>query len=447
MYWSVIYFGEMELSRLLRLTLLTVFLLKFIFLHGGSVSGTERNLHCVNDYLTTINCSLSLSTPDGNSSYWLNITETSEKTTHVCKLKELTNGEYFCSVRIHNSEPGDLDMFDDTDNYNITLCHSAAQRCDVMIENYQVDVNIKPNAPCCLTLSHNSSHHLFSWRSTYENYSLYLMLPERLVYQLQFYQPGEGQNVTLHEINKYITNFSVASQKFAPGTKYAARVRSGPDQSIYWGEWSTWSSEVHWSTELVEEGLTSMYGLAKVFVPVCVLAPLLLLCTAYVKMWRKTAFIPTPAPYFHTLYSDCQGDFKSWVVAHEKTADVLQAEEILKFDTVVRCPDVPEEEHRTKYNHPFTDGSAYTNLIHPGCDECLLGFPYAVSTMIPPSEGSIGDLTYSSQLGSPDKEDPRYYSMTGGAPLYCNEYCTLSAFHQSHGDTAEKFGRASKDQA
>lgn len=26
--------------------------------------------------------------------------------------------------------------------------------------------------------------------------------------------------------------------------------------------------------------------------------------------WRKTAFIPTPAPYFHTLYSDCQGDFK-----------------------------------------------------------------------------------------------------------------------------------------
>lgn len=41
--------------------------------------GTERNLHCVNDYLTTINCSLSLSTPDGNSFYWLNITETSEK--------------------------------------------------------------------------------------------------------------------------------------------------------------------------------------------------------------------------------------------------------------------------------------------------------------------------------------------------------------------------------
>lgn len=138
---------------------------------------------------------------------------------------------------------------------------------------------------------------------------------------------------------------------------------------------------------------------------------------------------------------------QSWVVAHEKTADVLQAEEILKFDTVVKCPDVPEEEHHTIYNHPFIDASAYTNLIHQGCDERLLGFPYAVSTMVPLSEGSIGELTFSSQLGSPDKEDPRYYSMTGVDPMYCNEYCTLSAFHQSHGDTAEKFRRASENQA
>lgn len=134
-------------------------------------------------------------------------------------------------------------------------------------------------------------------------------------------------------------------------------------------------------------------------------------------------------------------------MAHEKTADVLQAEEILKFDTVVKCPDVPEEEHCTKYVHSFTEGSAYTNLIDPGCDECFLGFPYAVSTVVPPSKGSIGELNFSSELERPDKEDPRYYTMMNDAPLYCNEYCTLSAFHQSHADTAEKFGRAGENQA
>lgn len=138
---------------------------------------------------------------------------------------------------------------------------------------------------------------------------------------------------------------------------------------------------------------------------------------------------------------------QTWVVAQDKTADVLQAEEILKFDTVVRCPDIAGEERCTKYDHPFTEGSAYTNLINSGCDECFLGFPYAVSTMVLPSEGSIGELNLSSQLGRPDKEDPRYYSMMGDATMYCNEYCTLSAFHQSHGDTAENFGRASENQA
>lgn len=138
---------------------------------------------------------------------------------------------------------------------------------------------------------------------------------------------------------------------------------------------------------------------------------------------------------------------QSWIVAHEKTADVLQAEEVLKFDTVVRCPDVPEEEHCSKYDHPFTEGSGYTNLINPGCDECFLGFPYAVSTMVPQSKGSIGEINSSSQLRNPDKDDPRYYPMMGDAPLYCNEYCTLSAFHQSHGDTAEKMEKTSETQA
>lgn len=105
------------------------------------------------------------------------------------------------------------------------------------------------------------------------------------------------------------------SPNFAPGTEYAARVRSSPDGVNYGGEWSAWSSEVHWRTEWTEEGesahhsdaqlaaqitfnpaclylpdtstrpdLTSMYGLAKVVVPVCVLAPFVLLCSAYFKM-------------------------------------------------------------------------------------------------------------------------------------------------------------------
>lgn len=33
-------------------------------------------------------------------------------------------------------------------------------------------------------------------------------------------------------------------------------------------------------------------------------------CVPCADRWRQTAFIPTPAPYFYTLYNECQGDFK-----------------------------------------------------------------------------------------------------------------------------------------
>lgn len=125
-------------------------------------------------------------------------------------------------------------------------------------------------------------------------------------------QSSDFLQATLQTITEHSTYSSMASQKFAPGTEYAARVRSGPDLVNYGGEWSAWSSEVHWRTEEGESAhhggaqltvqltskraclylpdtstrprLTSMYGLAKVFVPVCVLVPFVLLCSVYFKM-------------------------------------------------------------------------------------------------------------------------------------------------------------------
>lgn len=56
---------------------------------------------------------------------------------------------------------------------------------------------VKPNAPCCLTVSHNSSLHHFAWKSTYEQYDESTALPENLIYQLRLYKPGDEQVVRL----------------------------------------------------------------------------------------------------------------------------------------------------------------------------------------------------------------------------------------------------------
>lgn len=451
----------------LKLMLLNVFLLvstNIVCLHGNPATGVDHNLRCVNDYLFTINCSLSIAPsedPSESSSYWLIFTDTADETKLVCMLTK-TDEDYFCSVKKPNTKPENdpyPDIFDDLDAFEISLCPSQTETdiCEPLEEEYEPVKNIKPNPPCCLAVSHNSSQRHFTWRSTYEKYRLCTRLPKSLKYQLHYYKRGDKHNVLSHYINTNSENFTVDDQNFVPDTEYAASVRSSPEGAHFKGQWSDWSSEVYWKTEsavhevyskraqVVKNSPSSTFvsGLVKVFIPICVVVPLvLLLCYAPVKKWKQSAFIPTPAPYFDTLYSDCHGDFKSWVVTQENTADMLKAEETLQIDTLTKCAVVEEEEEcQPHFPHTFIEGSAYSNLTDPGCDTSLLGVPYAVSTMalLSSSGSSLQNLTCSLHPGSPAEGDSGCW-LERDPPWYCNEYCTLSAFQQGSPVTAEHHG-------
>lgn len=455
----------MDWGSTLRLKLLlTVFLLtsaNVVCLHGNPTTGGNRKLHCVNDYLFTINCSVSI-TPSENtldkSSYWLTLTETHELNPLECVL-ENTNGNYSCSVKTldpDNDETYYFKTFMDMDNYEISLCHNqnnGSETCELLEEYYMPVSNIKPNPPCCLTVSHNSSQHHFTWKSTYEEYRPYIGLPEDLKYQLHYYKRGDNHDKKSREINTDSMEFFVDDQHFVPHTEYAARVRTSPSQAFYKGQWSDWSSEVHWKMESAGDvyadlpSNTFVFGRGRVFIPLCVMVPLILilLCYAPVKKWRQGAFIPTPAPYFHTLYTDCQGDFKSWVVTQENTSDMLKAEETLQIDTLTKCMTVQEEECQPQFHHHVTEGGTYSNITDPGCDTSFLGIPYAVGTMAPSPalESSFECETLSSEPGSPAEGDSGCWLFSNSTresdvPFYCNEYCTLSAFQQICPVTADQ---------
>ncbi|KAM9336625.1 interleukin-21 receptor [Symphorus nematophorus] len=433
--------------------LLTMFLhlsTNVVCLHGNPATGVDYNLRCVNDYLVTINCSLSFApsedTSDNNSSYSLIFQDTTEPKKFVCMLTN-RDGDYFCSIKTSAPVPDEeyyLYTFSDLNSYDISLCHNQnneSETCDFLGE-YEPVTNIKPNPPCCLTVSHNSSQYHFTWKSTYEKYAASTDLIAYLQYQLHYYKRGDTHKVKSRIINTDSLNYSVDDLQFEADTVYAARVRSSPNEVHYEGQWSTWSSEVHWKMEAVlidPPSHTFVSGLGKVFILLCVVVPLaLLICYGPVKKWRRGTFIPTPAPYFDTLYNDCQGDFKSWVVTQVKTADMLKAEETLQIDTLIKCVDNQEEECQPQFHHKLIEGSTYSNISDPGCDTSLLGIPYAVSTMAPLSTtgSSLKSLTLSSQPGSPEEGDSgcwlcSHTSLEREPPFYCNEYCTLSAFQQT----------------
>lgn len=111
---------------------------------------------------------------------------------------------------------------------------------------------------------------------------------------------------------------------------------------------------------------------------------------------------------------------QSWVVTRDKMADGLKAEQTLQVDTFIKCVDVQELGPRSQTPQQIQQEAMYSNIPPQGCDSSLLGVPYAVSTAAP-TEDNSGCWMCSKQ------------ALESSAPLYSNEYCTLSAFHQTHG--------------
>uniref|UniRef100_A0A8C6UI15 Fibronectin type-III domain-containing protein n=1 Tax=Neogobius melanostomus TaxID=47308 RepID=A0A8C6UI15_9GOBI len=335
-----------------------------------------HNLHCVNDYLSTINCSL-VSMSQFHPFPWYR-GESLE-----CRLS-WNNDRFYCSV--------ECDDFVDTDVYQISLCYKRESTgCEVLDEKYSPVQNIKPRPPCCLTLNHNSSQHHFYWNSTYEGETGFIALPKELTYQLNFYQ--RGQQFNGKQLNTGKTTLTVHDDHFKPDSDYVAEVRSSPTRSYSEkGQWSDCSPKIHWRTQPTADGNTSLSNLKKLLILVCVL--LLFSCCRW-----KQVYIPTPEPYFHTLYTDCHGDFKSWVIM-DNTVDLPITEKTNHIEKIVECEDI----HEVAPSLP--QGSGYANMSGSECSRS-------------PEEGDSGCWLSS---------DP---SLEQNHLWYCNDYCTLSAFQQS----------------
>uniref|UniRef100_A0A8D3AM89 Fibronectin type-III domain-containing protein n=1 Tax=Scophthalmus maximus TaxID=52904 RepID=A0A8D3AM89_SCOMX len=241
--------------KLLQLTVLLLMSANILCLHGNPVA-VDHDLQCVNDYLFTINCTMSIApsenTSGSSSSYWLTFTQKWTQDKFMCMLTKKRSGHHFCSVK--TSIPMTNDDYDkiftDLDAFGISLCHNGHdgnETCEVLDDQYTPVTNIKPNAPCCLTVRHNSSQYHFTWKSTYEEFKDYTSLVDSFKYQLHYFK--RDKKVISHDINTDRTKFSVDDRAFVPDTVYAARVRSSPNLAFYKGQWSDWSSEVHWNTE------------------------------------------------------------------------------------------------------------------------------------------------------------------------------------------------------
>ncbi|XP_077407420.1 interleukin-21 receptor [Vanacampus margaritifer] len=365
--------------------------LMLLLLHTG-LSGTDMraSLQCHNDFTLTISCSLNLTSAHG-SPHWLTFEKKYTTEIYACKLSPPSRGRRSCSVTSEESCD-----FLDFDVYEISLCETpSAQKCQTLESDYMPKEYIKPNAPCCLAVSHNTSQHRFTWENTYEKCKG-TSLSENLEYQLRFYDQRDKDIVKFHYTDS--TDYSVDDRDLEMNAEYGTEVRSKPSVTHFRGQWSDWSQEVRWRTALANDstvdGFFSKHS-KTLFLASGVTATLvLILCSALLKRWRRGAFVPTPAPYFQSLYGECHGDFKSWVDTQGNMTITLKPEETLKVDS--------HEEETPKQDREM----AYENVM-------------SHSARLQLDEGKTAQGPSSVPL------------IQGEPPLSCHEYCTLNILQQT----------------
>ncbi|CAB1312309.1 unnamed protein product [Coregonus sp. 'balchen'] len=432
----------------MRLLLTFVLSYSIVCLNGNyTTTGHEYNIDCVSDYLFTINCSLRIQPEVAHadqSSYWLHFEALSFGTVFDgVKLRKM-DGNYSCSLDTSHPDSTvdpdpdeDPDFFFDTSRFKITLYHNRSNghiSATLLDKEYMPVKHIKPNAPINLTINQMSSQYCVTWMSSYEKYLEFgNLLTDNLNYELRFYRSGHQIYVVKAP---HSTNISRNVEEFEPDTEYTVKVRSIPNQQLFQGQWSEWSSEVHWRTDPIQKVAELPTNTFTAIL--CVLVPvLLILCYIPIVRLNKSAFIPTPAPYFQSLYTDCEGDFRSWVVTPGYGADLLKTEETLQIDTLTEIVPVLDDDHSSLVPHHMIQEGPSDNLSNPASDALFLGIAYAVSlgSPLPAPRGPLKSVSLSEPESTIEADSGCWLHSTTSLERenawYSNvysssDYCTLS---------------------
>ncbi|XP_023647456.1 interleukin-21 receptor isoform X2 [Paramormyrops kingsleyae] len=369
-------------------------------------------ISCVNDYLFTITCTVRISKGSDhirNISYWLEFQHYGK--IFNCSLAKILDN-YQCTLQ-------SPERFIDTEHFVIKLWDNLRT---AMLENrYKPAKHIKPVAPCNLSVHWFPGGYNFTWQNSYEKIQPRVFLIRYLKYRLWYYRSGDSDDVTKIELFEKLVQ--VEDLRLEPDTEYIAKVSSSPISNHYCGQWSDWSPAVRWRTYKRQgNGALLLVGLAA-----CAAIAIMLFLFFRLKPrlnLKKYFSVPTPEPFFQSLYNKYKGDFKSWVMSQGNLGRPLNIEEPLKLDTLVVAPPI---DHKESYIlPPLQHTQTYTTYVNPlvntyGIDpqDSLFSVPF----LMPELSVIVGSVL---KHTGPDVGDSRFGDLQCSTG-YSNNYCTLTA--------------------
>ncbi|XP_077173229.1 interleukin-21 receptor isoform X2 [Paroedura picta] len=274
-----------------------------------------KNLRCFADYVRTLTCLWEIG-PDALRGNLPNITATwggghGGTCTFHPTFRNTSHMRYMCS-----SEQKPC-IFGQTFVVTIMVLVNGGRAVHQECQPFQCHENIKLRAPFNVTAAACPGGYNISWESGYVANDY---LHGELQYQLRYRQkvhtwsPTEGGMAgVLKPVLQDTPTLWLLAQELEGNVEYELQVRARPrDHSAYQGTWSDWSP-----TSSLRTSPRGTAGAAWVVTPLLAFSLMVTLVTFLCKhhrRWKKLdPFIPSPAPFFQSLYLAHNGDFKKWV--------------------------------------------------------------------------------------------------------------------------------------
>ncbi|XP_048349182.1 interleukin-21 receptor [Sphaerodactylus townsendi] len=322
-------------------------LLVLLLLQHGESDSSCKNLHCFADYIRTLTCTWEAGSAGGRPHHLTARWVCGNHKGTCVFLPTLGNASrmrYMCSSNQERCMSGS--------SFTVTATFAEGalpdgQRCGP----FKYHENVKPRPPFNVSAVACPGGFNVSWEG---GYSAYDNLHGELQYQLRYRQKGHpwrlegGTAGGLKSVLQDTPSLWLLPQELAGGAEYELQVRSGlRDGSPYRGTWSDWSPSGCLKTP--HRGTTGAAWLLFLLLLITLLA--FLGRHQSCRPWKKLEqLIPSPAPFFQTLYLVHNGDFQKWVGTSYSGAPLDVSEcgtalpEVFKISPKpLLAPDAPEE--------------------------------------------------------------------------------------------------------
>ncbi|XP_040539831.1 interleukin-9 receptor [Gallus gallus] len=297
-----------------------------LLLGEGQGRDFPGSLSCLNNYVTTVNCTWSPEEPVGDGPFHLHFTNLWTKGQNAsCQLTagDSVQDQYHCTMHLAR-------QILETDGYRVSLQGNfyGSNHTYITFPEYSPRQHIKLDPPSNIQSNITASKCQIWW--TVPSY-----LDEILQYQLQYKEYSTSWEAALNKTPpSSLPQIEIEGTEFRSGISYMARVRCKVSEieDSYHSQWSDWSQTTVFqregSSELSEK-LFDTRTLQFLIIPLSFGTLLYLFWNCKLSSRAKVLSclnIPTPATFFQPLYNLHNGNFKDWVGPNEACSQLRREE-------------------------------------------------------------------------------------------------------------------------